>query len=303
MSAAPLTVEAANALLSERNIPGRFTEDLLAGARRKHNSRRIRDAIHRAPSDRGAHQFLVNLLTGTDAPDRAAPGSYAATDHPSSPRSRARDPAPQENDAMRAHDSIPPFDDDFPPLGDPGGDPHRADTRRAPQSPVAPQRGRRDPTGEQPRYPLTFKAYGRKAALEFRAHQSKQGYDTVMLEGAASRGERQYDWQNKISVMIMQRELPEVAAVLMGALKRCEFKHHGPQKNKGFSIEHQGDKFFIRVFRTGDDHAVHGVPVPFEDAFYVTGLVLRQIGRTARGTDAEMITTALRAYARLKRAR
>ena len=306
MTNAPLNVKTANALLRQTGLRGRFTEDLLAAALEKHRPSRIRDAIHRAPADRGAHQFLVNLIAGTDVPNRAAPGGRVESVATAAPHwggrsvDGARRPVPRAFDALPATGSRPPLDDEFPPEHqDRGG---RQRSRRTPRDAGRrPRRPSRADAGREPgRFPLTFKAYGRKAALEFRAFVAEQGYDTVMLEAASARGERRYDWGNKISVMMMQRELPEVAAVLLGALKGCEFRHHGPRKNKGFSIENQGGKFFVRVFRTGDERELHGVPVPFEDAFYIAALVLRQLGRAVRGADAATIVTALRAYARLK---
>ena len=127
--------------------------------------------------------------------------------------------------------------------------------------------------------PLTFKAYGRKAALGFREHIATQGYPTVMLEAATSVGERRYDWQRKISVQMMPRELPAVACVLTGALNQCEFRNHGTEKNKGFSIQRQEGQYFVKVFRAGDERAMHAVPVP--------------------DTDATLISAALRGYAAL----
>ena len=149
--------------------------------------------------------------------------------------------------------------------------------------------------------PLTFKAYGRKAALEFREHIATQGYPTVMLEAAAAVGERRYDWQRKISVQMMPRELPAVACVLTGALNQCEFRNHGPEKNKGFSIERQEGQYFVKVFRSGDERAMHAVPVTAEDAFFISALVLRQLARSVPDTDAALISAALRGYAALAR--
>ena len=122
-----------------------------------------------------------------------------------------------------------------------------------------------------------------------------------MLEAAGSLGERRYDWKNKLSVMIMPRELPEVACVLTGALERCEFRNHGPDRNKSYTIERQSGGFFVKVFRSGDDRAMHAVPVPAEEAFFIATLILRQLARIVPGADSALIAVALRSYAAAKR--
>lgn len=273
-----LTLDNANALLAEQGFRARFTDESLEGALRDHRPGRIRDAIRTARNDVGARRFLRNVLGIADRrpadqlarPDR---GEAAGTATPVSDQAPGRAPG-RYNGHVAAEDlDAGPFD--------PG--PEVARTRD----------GRT--------IPLTFKAYGRKGALEFREHDTRQGTPTVMLEAAGSLGERRYDWKNKLSVMIMPRELPEVACVLTGALERCEFRNHGPARNKGYSIERQSGGFFVKVFRSGDNHAMHAVPVPAEEAFFISTLVLRQLARIVPGADSALIAIALRSYAAAKR--
>jgi Whirly transcription factor len=146
--------------------------------------------------------------------------------------------------------------------------------------------------------PLTFKVYGGKGALEFREHISTKDVPTVMLEGASARGQRQYDWRNKVSVQVMPRELPAVAAVLAGLMPKCEFKNHGPEKNKGYSIELQKGGYFVKVSQSGDNHRLIAVPMPPEEAYYVNSLVLRQLARITPGCDGVLVLAAIRAYAK-----
>lgn len=146
--------------------------------------------------------------------------------------------------------------------------------------------------------PLTFKVYGGKGALEFRAHLSAKNVPTVMLEGALAKGQRRYDWANKLSVQVMPRELPAVAAVLAGMLDKCEFNNHGPDKNKGYSLARQAGGFFVRVFQSGEQHRLIAVPMPPEEAYFVNSLVLRQLARITPDCDGVLVLAAIRAYAR-----
>jgi len=97
-----------------------------------------------------------------------------------------------------------------------------------------------------------------------------------MLEGAKAVAPRKYNWAKgqKVSVQFTLQELPVVAAVFLGVLPSCEFKNHGPEGNKWFSIENQGGKFFVKVGQAANAIAV---PMTSNDAFYVTQIVLDQI--------------------------
>lgn len=305
MSDAPLTLEDANAWLRDHGVRGRFTAPLLQAALSRHQPGRIRHAIGRASYDRGAHRFVLNLLAAAGEPDSR--GVPSRSGPPRNGRSRGNGRTVTGGYGTLCPDEL---GEDRVPQSRPRRNTRQADRPRQPREDARTERVR-TPRGEartEPesrRFPLTFKAYGSNAALEFRAHvanasNGKQPYHTVMLEGARALGGRRYDWNNKIVLQMMQRELPEVAAVLAGVQPSCEFRNHGPQKNKGFFMEMQGDSLFVKVFRSGDDRLLCAVPVPAEDVFYVNALVLRQIARTVRGTDPALIGTALRAYSRMK---
>ena len=268
-SSGSLTLDDANALLAAQDVTPRFSAGLLRDALRAHRPARIRRAISLVHTNAGAKRFLMDLLTAD------SPGGGAARD----PRDERRPTAVSDDSSangQRRH------------AADAAGG-GRFDSRGA-------ERGRP--------LPLTFKAYGRQAAIELREHTAPKGYATVMLEAAGALGGRRYDWAKKISLQLMPRELPVVAAVLVGALPECEFRHHGTGRNKGFSIERQdraGSEFFFKVFRSGDNSAMHAVPVPAEEAFYFAALLLRQLARMVPGASSEVITAALRGYASVAR--
>lgn len=146
---------------------------------------------------------------------------------------------------------------------------------------------------------VSVHVYGGKAALCFEADETRGAVPTIALDAASATGPRQYDWRNKVRVQWTKAELPAVLAVLIGGVHKVEFRNHGPDNDKGYSVEHQGDKFFVRVW--AKDRGVRAVPVPLEDAFYVTELILRQLHRGAPWMTAGDILQAGRLVLRPKR--
>ncbi len=145
---------------------------------------------------------------------------------------------------------------------------------------------------------LTFHVYGVKAALSFEMDSTRSGRPTVALDAAFSISEKKFNWEEKTRIQLTPQELPTVTAVLMGYIPRCEFKNHGKANNKGFSIENQGNNFFVRVMEK--DNGVKAVPMNHEDAFYVVGLLLRQISRVFPELDGTTVEAMIKRYAAVK---
>lgn len=141
---------------------------------------------------------------------------------------------------------------------------------------------------------LSVHVYSNKAALCFESDMTKAGLDTVSLDAATSSGVRQYDWGKKVRIQLTRGELPVVAAVLLGVIQNCEFKNHGQDNSKGFSIERQpGGKLFVKVFAKGEP--LRAVPVMAPDAFYVTSLVMRQLQKANPWLDSTALLALIRA--------
>lgn len=152
------------------------------------------------------------------------------------------------------------------------------------------------PSEEAPRVRdrVTHHVYGGKGALCFEMDETRDLRPTVALDAAQSIGPKQYGWANKIRIQMTVNELPEVAAVLFGFQQKCEFKNHGPDNNKGFSIERQQGQFFVRVFTKGANVAV---PMYAPDAYHVAVLVLRQLQALSPWMSGDAITASLRGTA------
>lgn len=130
-----------------------------------------------------------------------------------------------------------------------------------------------------------FHVYGNKAALCFEEDVTRGGVPTIALDAAPSDAPRSYKWGSKTRIQMTRAELPVVASVLLGTRTRCEFKAHGQDKTKGFSLERQaGGKVFVRVFEK--DQPVKAVPIEAADVFYVASLFMLQIRRISPWLDA-----------------
>jgi hypothetical protein len=162
--------------------------------------------------------------------------------------------------------------------------------RAAPEQ--SPHSGRDDSSAEEQGWE-SFHAYGSKAALCFNVDLTKSGSPTIALDAASSIGSKAYDWKNKIRIQLTKAELPVVAAVLIGARVKCEFKNHGPNNDKGFSMERQdGGKIFISVF--AKEHSAKAVPVFAPDVMWVTAMVLKQVQKNCPDIDSMGVITLVR---------
>lgn len=194
---------------------------------------------------------------------------------------------------------------------DPDNLPPAQDMRDAPQTPERLPERRSSPQTDHnlsdawnaaPAAPKTRRraqhhVYGGRAALTFELDETPAGAPTVALDAANSIGERQYDWKQKIRVQFTTRELPVVAATLLGILPECQFSNHGPANDKGFQITWQGDRqsFFVRVWQGKGN--MRAVPMPREDAFYAVQIVLRAIQQASPARlDTTGVIATLRAF-------
>lgn len=178
-----------------------------------------------------------------------------------------------------------------------GGQGMRADERdraqpKADQPRPAPSASRpgEDQADEQERA-KSVHVYGGKGALCFEEDETKNGFHTISLDAAPSTGPKQYDWAQKIRLQLTREELPVLLAVMLGVLPQCEYKNHGPQNNKGFSVQDQGNQYFVRVY---SPDGVRAVPMTPEDAFRVTAMLIKQMRKNYEGLEAGDILTLVR---------
>lgn len=183
----------------------------------------------------------------------------AADEAPPAPRARPQ-LVPQSPDVVRSHQQestgFADDDRDNEPI-------HQAHDDQSAQS------------GRDPSQYHSFHVYANKAAACFSADESRSKMNTVRIEAASSAGNRSYDWKSKISIQLSSRELPLVLAVFLGMSERFEGKGHGQNNEKWFTLEKQGDKFYLSVNSKGAQ--TKGVPIMAGDAYPITTMLMKQM--------------------------
>lgn len=143
------------------------------------------------------------------------------------------------------------------------------------------------------------KVYGMKSALYVGVDETRSGTPTLRIEGATATSPRNFDWDNKISIQLTEQELPHVACVLFGWKQQCEYKNHGPEKNKGFKLVIQESKgktgLFVNVMEA--DKPLCAIPVGAVDLFYLRNLALGQLLKKEPLLDSTSIISSLKCLA------
>ena len=124
---------------------------------------------------------------------------------------------------------------------------------------------------------------------------------TVQLDAAKAK-QQGYDWQGKVPFQFTIRELPLLAAFLLGMSgSKLAFSNHGPNTDKHFEAEDQGANLFVKVRLSGGP--AFALPVSAADVFAwgELCLVALQLNRPAIGMDGHL--ALLRRVGRMEGAR
>ena len=138
--------------------------------------------------------------------------------------------------------------------------------------------------GNANRFGKAIKVFGGKGALTFQATETRAVVKTINNDAALANAPRQYDWSNKITVQISRAELPVVCGLFAGIVNECKFGSHGPEKNKGYEIQRQQDKVFIKVMQK--DKTMVAVPVGPADCFWVAALLTEVLQSNTEVNDS-----------------
>jgi hypothetical protein len=136
--------------------------------------------------------------------------------------------------------------------------------------------------------------YGRSAAVTVEADRTRSRVLTIAIDAAKATAPRAYDWDAKIRIQLTVVELPVVTAVFLGLIGECEYHNHGPEHDKGFAVQHQGSKIYLRVFAKG---FLAALPVEPPDCFRVAALLMRQLKRRHPSLNDAAILEMLRKMA------
>jgi|GEM_PF-713465 len=248
-----------NAELSRLGFVG-IDSSRLEQLRSTEGRERLLKAINMANSDQGAMAYLAKLFQAASGPSQGPSPAPTRQNLPAAqPPSPARQPEPSR--------TAPPA------------------SRPSAEAPAA-------ASGEQKRERVGKHVYGSRAALYFEADVSRQDFPTIYVDAADAIGTRQYDWPNKIRIQLTAHELPVITAVLLGLLPEAEFKNHGENKDKGFSIKDQGRHLFMEVW--AKDQKKKAVQIIPEDAFYLSHIFIRQMRQSAPWMSGMDLISALK---------
>ncbi len=136
-----------------------------------------------------------------------------------------------------------------------------------------------------------FHIYGGKAALTVEPGENRNGKPVVFIDAAPAIGERQYDWEQKIRLMLTPAEVVTALAVTLGYLPSCEFKNHGEDSDKWFVIENQKKNLFIKI---GQGKTLRAVPVAAFDAFRFGAILSAQARKQLPQLAAADVQTLVR---------
>lgn len=138
----------------------------------------------------------------------------------------------------------------------------------------------------------SIKIFGQKAALTIEEDITQGGFHTIAIDAASMTAPKQYDWTNKIRIQVTRNELPALLSVFLGIISAVEYKNHGPENNKGFAFEDQGDKIFGKVF---SKEGVRALPITPEDSYFMSMIMARQLAKNYPVTSLSEIMAMLRA--------
>lgn len=273
-----------NPRLSALQLPT-LTADTLAALPTPVTVERLTHAVHCAEqNDAGARLYLIRNLPAsardTPAPRRESTAAPPPTHpQPTPAPSSASTPTPTRPQSISA----------------PGPASTTAPTPTRPQPMPTPEAG--PPVGAPTERVLPdprsrHRIYATKAALLWELDETRQHEPTLRLEAAPAMGAKLYDWKQKISLQLTREELPWVAAAVLGLTPHCEFKHHGPENNKGFRLEHQGSHLFVRVFQK--DRPLLALPINAADCFYLAALCLRPLRQASPWLSDQGLIALLR---------
>lgn len=136
--------------------------------------------------------------------------------------------------------------------------------------------------------------YATSAALKIELGTLREGHAdgssqyTVQLDAARARAGGGYDWTAKIPFQFTRRELPLLAAALLGfRTEPLKIGNHGPNADKHFELVDQKAHLYVKVRAGG---APIGVPVGPADVFAwgELCLVALQLNRPAVGTEGHL---------------
>ena len=125
-----------------------------------------------------------------------------------------------------------------------------------------------------------------------RAPDGEAAKYTVQIELAPSSAPRVYDWHQKVAFQFTRRELPLLAAMLMGfAGDALVLTNHGPDHDKKLEIHQQGNKLFVKIRQGG---TAYSMPVEASDVFAWTAIAMTALKKNNDALDSGVFLEMLK---------
>lgn len=116
---------------------------------------------------------------------------------------------------------------------------------------------------------------------------------TVQIEMAPSRAPRTFDWDAKIAFQFTRRELPMLAAMLMGYMKKpLALSNHGPDRDKSIEIQDRGTNRLLVRLRQGGRRVL--MPVFAEDVHMWLTIAMQALKHNSPELDGALLLEMLK---------
>jgi len=131
--------------------------------------------------------------------------------------------------------------------------------------------------------------YNARCALTVEPARNRRGdIHTANLETASrAAAVGDFRWAEKLVVQVTGTELPDVLAVLLGHLPAVEFLYHGPRRDKGYRLFHDGERLIVQLFSGRGER--FSVSLSAADRLALSALLFRQLQRNHGGIAAEVL--------------
>ena len=264
-NAAAATMESVSSSLEAIGVI-KPTHDLVTSLREDMGRGTMLHLLELAPRDAGARERIIDRVRAID-PEHAPPQESAERRLPAEPT---------QGNVTSMHGSGRPFS-------------RRVGVQAAGQDLVTAEPAKA-------RWEKDFHIYGRSGALTVKAGDTRKEVRTVYFDAALSKGDKVFDWENKIVFMFTPDELLEVLCVLTGLAEEASFKAHGEDKKKWLSMKRQEKAIFVQVGDGGEKKTV-SVPVSAADAFRLTSLIVETVSESFHTPIDHVLTLLKTSYA------
>ncbi len=121
---------------------------------------------------------------------------------------------------------------------------------------------------------LKFVAYGTSSAVQCEESKTKSGFHTLCFDIAHAKGQKEFDWINKLSIQLTQNELPIFIAFCLGWINEVRFDLHGGDAKKWIEFIRQEKHCFNKAGSA--HHKMAATPIPYTDLALFGSLAISQ---------------------------